>query len=174
MMSASFRKRERNESKKYLSHDENEKKQKNEDDNNHIKEGINRMIKLIENWAEESSMSGVIDAKGNTRREDYEDVEEWIHDHRVVGKFTKRTQTFFAEQMALSVKDLAENQKEHCKKHDLESSTKITDLVHATKIGCIAGANVKLAADTWYQNQIEKGLEIEEGKIEIRRESTPQ
>ena len=29
---------------------------------------------------------------------------------------------------------------------------------------------MKLAAETWYQKQIEKGLEIEEGKIEIRKE----
>ena len=42
--------------------------------------------------------------------------------------------------------------------------------MHTKKIGHIAGANVKLAAETWYQKQIEKGLEIEEGKIEIRKE----
>ena len=75
-----------------------EKKQKNVDDNNCIKEGINRVIKLIENWAEESSISGVIDIDGNTRREDYEDVEEWMHNPRAIGKFTKRTQTFFTMQ----------------------------------------------------------------------------
>ena len=86
-------------------------KTKNEDDNNCVKEGINRVIKLIENWTEESSISGVIDMDGNARREDYEDVEEWMHNPRVIGKFTKRTQTFFAAQTELNVKDLAEKQK---------------------------------------------------------------
>ena len=109
------------------------KNQKNADDNNCIKEGINRVLKLIENWAEETSISGVIDMDGNTRREDYEDVEEWMHAPRVIGKFTKRTQTFFAVQTELNVKELAEKQKEHCEKCNLGLSTKNTDLVHTKK-----------------------------------------
>ena len=55
------------------------------------------------------------------------------------------------------MKELAEKQKEYCKKYNLGLSTKKTDLAHAKKIGCVAGANVKLAAETWYQKQIEKG-----------------
>ena len=73
-------------------------------------------------------------------------------------------------QTALSVKDLAEKQKECCKQHNLGSTTKRTDLVHATKIGCITGANVKLAAETWCQSQIEKVLDIDEGEIETGKE----
>ena len=128
-----WRKRERNESEKDFSHDENEKKQKNADDNNCIKEGINRVLKLIENWAEETSISGVIDMDGNARREDYEDIEEWMHAPRVIGKYTKRTQMFFTVQTEFNVKELAEKQKEHCKKYNLGLSTKKTDLVHAKK-----------------------------------------
>ena len=38
------------------------------------------------------------------------------------------------------------------------------------KIVHVSGANAKLAAETWCQKQIEKGLEIEEGKIEKKKE----
>ena len=70
----------------------------------------------------------------------------------------------------MSMKELNEKQ-QHCyKKHNLRSSTKRTDLVHAKKIGHIAGANVKLSAETWCQNQIEQEFEIKEGKIDTRKE----
>ena len=54
MMNVFRKKRERNESKKNLSYNENGKNQKNEEINNCVQEGTNCVIKLIENWAEES------------------------------------------------------------------------------------------------------------------------
>ena len=61
---------------------------------------------------------------GNTRREDYENVEEWMHAPRVIGKCAKRTQTFFTVQTEFNVKELAEKQKECCKKYNSGLSTK--------------------------------------------------
>ena len=44
-----------------------------------MKEGMDRVTKLIENWAEYSSIVVVIDKNKNTTREDYEDIKEWMH-----------------------------------------------------------------------------------------------
>ena len=57
---------------------------------------------------------------------------------------------FFTAQTAMSAKELAEKQTDYCKEHNLGLSTKITDLVHTTKIGCISGANAKLAVEIWH------------------------
>ena len=44
-----------------------------------MKEGMDRVTKLIENWEEDSSIVGVIDKNWNNTREDYEDIKEWMH-----------------------------------------------------------------------------------------------
>ena len=74
MENLSSRKNKRNESKNNISHYEIEKDKKKQDTKNCMKEGRDRVTKLIENWSEESSIAEVIDANGNTRREDYEDI----------------------------------------------------------------------------------------------------
>ena len=54
-----------------------------------------------------------------------------MYNPRVIGKHAKRTPIFFKLQTAMSVKESAEKQQEHCKKYDLGLSTKRTGLVHA-------------------------------------------
>ena len=91
MENMSSRKRERNERKNNISYYENRKQPKNEETNNCMKEGIDRVTKLIENWTEESSVTGVLDTIRNIRRECYEDIKEWMHYPRAIGKHTKIT-----------------------------------------------------------------------------------
>ena len=59
-----------------------------------MKKRMSRVNELIENWVEESSIAGEIDTNGNTRREDCEDIKEWMNNPRVIGKHAKRTQIF--------------------------------------------------------------------------------
>ena len=59
-----------------------------------MKEGIDRLTKFVENWTEESSITGPTDANGNTRREDCGDIKECAHSPRAIGKRAKRAQTF--------------------------------------------------------------------------------
>ena len=44
-----------------------------------MKESMDQVTKLIENWAEDSFIVGVIDKNGNNITEYYEDIKEWIH-----------------------------------------------------------------------------------------------
>ena len=126
------------------------KNQENEDINQCMKEGMHQVCQLIEYWSEDSSIAGVIDMNGNTRREDYGEIKEWMYPPRVIGKYTKRTQIFFKVQTKLSVIELVKNQEEYWKKYNLGLTTKGTNLVHTQKIGYIAGANVKLSSEKWY------------------------
>ena len=111
-----------------------------------MKEGMHRVSKLIENWADERSIAGVIDIDGMVRREDYGELDKWMYQPRVIGRYSKRTQMFFKILTQLSIKELAEKQKKYCLKYKLGLSTKVTNPVHTQRIGYIAGANMKISS----------------------------
>ena len=58
--------------------------------------------------AEESSIAGVIDMKGMKRREDFGEVDKWMHQQIVTGKYNKIIQMIFKVHNQLSVGELAE------------------------------------------------------------------
>ena len=63
-----------------------------------MKEVTHRVLKLIENWADEGSIAGIIDMNGMVRREDFGELEKWMCQPRVIGRHSKRTQMFFKMQ----------------------------------------------------------------------------
>lgn len=70
------------------------------------------------------------------------------------GKHNKRTQIFFKVQTQISVKELSEKQKKHCAKQNLGLTEKLTNPLHAQKIGHISGANMKISSEKWYQKYV--------------------
>ena len=52
-----------------------------------LKEGMHRVLKLIENWAKESSIAGVIEINGMTTREDFSEFDKWMYQPGVIGKY---------------------------------------------------------------------------------------
>ena len=79
------------------------KNQKYDDPKQCMKEGMHRVSKLIENWADERSISGVVDIGGMVRIEDYGELDKWMYQPRVIGRYSKRTQMFFKILTQLSV-----------------------------------------------------------------------
>ena len=61
-----------------------EKNQKYDEVSQCMKEGMHRVLKLIEIWADVSSIAGVIDANGILRRDDYGEIKKWIYQPRVI------------------------------------------------------------------------------------------
>ena len=60
-----------------------------------LKEGEHQVLQLIENWAEESSISVVIDINSMTRREDFDKIDKWMCQPRIIQKYNKRAKIFF-------------------------------------------------------------------------------
>ena len=52
-----------------------EKTRKHEDIRKCMKEATHRAFKLVENWVDEGSIEGIIDADGIVRRNDFGDLE---------------------------------------------------------------------------------------------------
>ena len=55
-----------------------EKTRKYEDMRERMKEATHRVLKLVENWADEGSIAGIIDSDGMVRRDDFGDLEKLI------------------------------------------------------------------------------------------------
>ena len=73
-----------------------------------MKKGMHRVLKLIENWADECSIARVIDMDGMVRREDYGELYKWMYQPRIIGIYSKRIQMFLKIKTQLSVKELSE------------------------------------------------------------------
>ena len=72
-----------------------EKTRKYEETRECTKEATHRVLKLVENWADEDSIAGIIGTDRMVRRDDCGDLEKWICQPRVIGKHNKREQIFF-------------------------------------------------------------------------------
>ena len=110
-----------------------------------MKEAMHRVLKLIENWADKSSIKGIIDVDRMVRREDFGEPEKWTWQPRVIGRHRKRTQMIFKRQTQHSVRELAEKKENNCTKQKLGLATKLTNPVHTQRIGCIAGVSMKMS-----------------------------
>ena len=91
-----------------------------------------------------------------TRRDDVDEVDNLMHQPRVIGKYNKRTPNFFKFQAQLSVRALEENQKKHREKHNLGLTTKLTNPLHTQKIVHIAGVNMKIPSENGIKNVLKK------------------
>ena len=72
-------KRARNGGKNDISNHGNGKNQKYDEGSQCMKEGMHMVLKLIENWADECSIVGVIDINGMVRRDDFGEIKKWIY-----------------------------------------------------------------------------------------------
>ena len=116
-----------------------------------MKEANHRVLKLIENWADEESIAGIIDMDRMARREDFGELEKWMHQPRFIGRHSKKNTNVF--------------QNENNSKHKIGLSTKLTNAVYTQRIGCIAGENIQISSEKWHQKHMGKELRVEEEKL---------
>jgi len=73
------------------------------------------------------------------RREDFSEVNKWIHQPRAKGKYNKKTQMFFKVQTQPIVRELSEREKNHSTKRHLGLTTKIINPLRTQKMDAFPG-----------------------------------
>ena len=72
----------------------------------------------------------------------------------------------------ISAFQLYHNQKDYCDKNHIKLSSKNTILEYTNKIGYLSDTYVKLASPKYYIQDLNRKLQIQEGRIDIKKEYT--
>ena len=113
-----------------------------------MKAAINRALKLVENWGDEGSIAGIIDADRMIRRDDFGDLENGcVKLDQSIETHDERMQIFFKIQIEHSVRELELKKVKHCAKYKLGISTKVTKPLHAQRIRHIEGVNMRMSSE---------------------------
>ena len=71
-----------------------------------IIKGMRRTIDIVEKQSENGNIVGVVEFNSITKREDYDDIEEQMHDLRVISNKRRKVQVFFVVQITKDVYEL--------------------------------------------------------------------
>ena len=107
---------------------------------------------------------------GNLKSEKYEDIDNWLHLLRLIGKKVKKIQIFFTISIFKSVPQLVKNQVEFCDKHQINITTKIINNKYTKHLGFFTGPVLQFAGISNYQQLTEEDTDIEKGLIELKKE----
>ena len=56
-----------------------------------VKEAIEKVVELVQLWLDKGNIAGVVDFDKIIRREDYEEIEYWLYNLRVIGLIVCKT-----------------------------------------------------------------------------------
>lgn len=115
-------------------------------------------------------ISRVIKFNGNTRREEFSEVDNWAHESRIIRGKIKRFLVFFKVQTELSIAELIKKQYDFCKECKIWVATKVVTLEHAKRVEVFNGTNNKISSTKWHKQQIEDLIRIKDGAIEVCRQ----
>ena len=86
-------------------------------------------------------------------------------------KDNKRVELFVKIKALEQLRVMKANVIETLKKEKLWMNRKFSELQHVTRIGIMSGVNMKHVPLSWYKTLIVDALQIDKGKIEVRKEN---
>ena len=131
------------------------------------------VMELLQGWKNCNSIEGIYDHSGAIQIEDFKDIDRWLDQPKVtVKKNNIYAELYIQLHTQYTTYQLYQYQKQLCDSKWLKLETKKTILEHTRKLGYIVGPHVKLASSENYTNQIESTIKINEGLIEIKKQTT--
>ena len=139
-----------------------------------INQRVQKKVDLTTKQAGNGEINRVVKVDGNTRREDFIEVNNQVYKKRIIGVKNKKIQVFFKVQTELSIAELVKKQYEFCKENKIRVTIKVTIPEHIKRVGLFIRINNKISSAKWYKKQIEDLIVIQDRTIEVRKEQVYQ
>ena len=134
---------------------------------------IEYTIELIQQWKITGMIDGVLGHDNKLLDSYFDQHDLWVVTPRIIRKKEYvMAESIVMVKSEISAFQLYHNQKDYCDKNHIKLSSKNTILEYTNKIGYLSDTYVKLASPKHYIQDLNRKLQIQEGRIDIKKEYT--
>ena len=135
-----------------------------------IEQSVENVIDLVKEWANNGAIAGVICKDSMTKRDRFEEVDNWLYELRAFGKWNCKVQIYFKVQSKLSIPELVKDQHQKIKTYGYSFSTKETREEYTTRISILLGVNLQFVSKLWHHKNIEDRATLNTGIIKLKQD----
>ena len=106
-------------------------------------------------WENNGDIAAVIDFDGNAIREEFDNLNKWVYQPRIIGTKVKKVQMFFTVQTQKTIFELVQKEIKFLEENKLSITKKVTGMEHTRKIRFITETYLKIASADWYHKLFE-------------------